>query len=498
MRPRLQHDLGGRATDPWYWGLWSRLPNPDAVLRKMGADQSVYDQILYDAHVMGEMRTIHAALLEFEWRIVPGGGEPAAANAANLATEIMARRPAPEMTWPDVAWSMADALFRGMAVHEVIWMRAANRQFVPDRIEHRSSRRFAFDGDGRLRLLTRRRPFDGEPVPEKVFLLGRHMPTYDNPYGIAVLSACFWPYVFKHSGYKYFTTFCERFGFPWPVGKYPPDGGSIDADGMVEAMSRMVMNGVAAIPSDAETEFPGHSVHSSGATPHERLTQACNRELSKALTSQTLATEIDGEGSRAASETHHARERAGHLSLRQIVSGTLNTLFEWVTEINFGARIAPPAIEYFDEDEARMNWAKLYETARRYVPIPLSDAYKNLRITPPTDGEPVLPGFGVPGPQRLGGPGNEDRREFAAPGAGPDAALDEALQAMLDADEGALVRSIGRELTQPIVDAARSDPDMLGGRLAELYPDIDAGELDDLLARVLFVAEILGRAEAAE
>ena len=494
MHPRLHTELGGRSTDPWYWGLWSRLPNPDTVLRKMGADQRVYDQILYDAHVMGEMRTIHAALLEFEWRIVPGEESRGARRATDLARKIMARRPAPEMTWPDMAWSMADALFRGMAVHEVIWMRDAQKRFLPARIEQRPNRRFVFDDDSRLRLLTRLKPFDGEAVPEKVFLLGRHMPTYDNPYGVAVLSACFWPFVFKHAGYKYFTTFCERFGFPWPVGKYPPDGGSIDAASMIEMLQTMVMNAVAAIPQDAEITFPGNSVNSSGATPHERLIQACNREFSKALTSQTLATEIDGEGSRAASETHHQRERSGHLSLRQIVSGTLNTLFEWVTEINFGANVAPPVFEYFEEDEARMNWAKLYETARQYLPIPQAEVYKRLHIIPPEGDEPVLPGYGQPA--RPASEGNRGEMQFAAPGADPGAVLEEALQALLAADEGGVAARLGRDITQPVLEMAEADPDALGIRLGALYPLLDTQGLEELLARVMYVAELVGRDDA--
>lgn len=493
MQPRMHIELAGRATDPWWWGIWSRLPNPDTVLRKMGADQSVYDQILYDAHVMGEMRTIHAALLEYEWRIVPGDESPRAADAAVLARGIMDRRPAPDMTWVDVAWSMAGALFRGMAVHEVIWQKLDNR-FVPERIEQRPARRFVFDGQANLRLLTRNRPYEGEEIPEKVLLLGRHMPTYDNPYGIAVLSACFWPYVFKHSGYRYFTTFCEKFGFPWPVGKYPPGGGGIDAAGMTDILTRMVMDAVAAIPNDAEIEFPAHSVSTTGSTPHERLIQLCNRELSKALTSQTLATEIDGEGSRAASETHHARERAGHLSLRQIVSDTLNTLFEWTTEINFNANVPAPRHEYFEEDEARMNWAKLYETARKYIPVPAAEAYERLRIRQPEGNEDILPGFGeTEQPPAPGEVDPERRMEFAR---GTERALDAALLAALDADEGGDAVRIGRGMTQPIVEAAAADPDVLGDRLQSLFPSGDTEVIQDMVARVMYVAEMVGSADA--
>ncbi len=215
--------------------------------------------------------------------------------------------------------------------------------------------------------------------------------------------------------------------------------------------------------------------------------------MSKALTSQTLATEIDGEGSRAASETHHARERAGHLSLRQIVSDTLNTLFEWTTEINFGAGVPAPTHEYFEEDEARMNWAKLYDTARKYIQIPRAEAYERLRIRQPEGPEDILPGVGEAAPPDPG-PGGE--REFAAPGADAGDGLDEALQAVLAADEGGVAARLGRDLAQPVLEAAAADPDALGNRLGALYPELDAVGLEEVLARVMYVAELVGRDDA--
>ena len=498
LRMKTGVEIAARATDPWYWGLWNRLPNPDTVLRRLGRDQGVFDQIAYDAHVMGELRSIHAALLEYEWRVIPGEESRAGRRAAELAQAVMARKPSPGMGWSDTAWNMAQAVFRGYAVHEVVWQRDG-ATLIPAKVIDRSTRRFAFDAESRLRLLTRREPFFGEEVPEKVFLLTRHMPSFDNPYGFAVFSACFWPYVFKHSGYRYFTTFCEKFGIPWPVGKYPAGSDSSRGDELEAALVKMVRDAVAAIPDDTDIEFKGPSISTQGGTPQERLISACNRELSKALTSQTLATEIEGQGSRAASDTHHERERSVHLPVREMVSATLNELFAWIAELNLGPNVVPPTHKFYEESEAREGWAKLYDSARHWLPIPQEEAYERLGVRMPKDGEPLLAGYSESGApdttqpvEMTACPGCGETLHFAA--GDPDDPFESALDAAIAAvEDGQAVEAIGEDLAKPLIEAANADPQMLLGRLAELYPTMDGESLEDLLSRILFVAEVWGR-----
>jgi len=43
-----------------------------------------------------------------------------------------------------------------------------------------------------------------------------------------------------------------------------------------------------------------------------------------------------------------------------------------------------------------------------------------------------------------------------------------------------------------LIRAAREEPDAVGSRLAERYPELDAAALENLLARVFFVADMLG------
>lgn len=494
MAKILGVELATRLTDPYQVAaLLQRLPNPDPVLRKLGRDQRVYEAISYDPHVMGELRSIRAGLLGFEWRVVPGDDSRKARKAADLARELMDRNPAPNITWPDVIWTMAQAIFTGYAVHEIVWRRDG-RMIVPEHVLDRPSTRFVFSSkDNSLRLLTRRQPVWGEELPDMRFLLSRHMPSFDNPHGVAVFSSCFWPYTFKHGGFRYFVNYVEKFGVPWVVGKYPAGGSKEDADELLAALVKLVSGAIGVIPENTNVEPIGVGGNSgasdSGRAPHERLITVCNAELSKALTSQTLATEIQGQGSRAATETHRKREQSVNQSDREIVSASLNRLYRWITDLNFGVDVPSPRHEFYEESQARSDWVKLLNTARHFLPISRDQAYERLGLTPPRDGEELL----ITAPASVGGGGSRGApAEFAADGGDTDLygrALEAAIAAADDPDQA---QAISEDLARPLLEAADENPEMLLGRLAELYPKLDASKLQDLLGRALFVAEIWG------
>ena len=132
----LANEIATRTTDPHFFAALEVLPNPDRVLRKLGKNQEVYDDIYGDAHVIGDLRSVRSvrsvrsALLGFEWRLMPGGDDPASIRALELNERIFQAQPAPGLHWSDVIWSMGCAVFRGHAVHEVVWAREGN-EIVP-------------------------------------------------------------------------------------------------------------------------------------------------------------------------------------------------------------------------------------------------------------------------------------------------------------------------------------------------------------------------------
>jgi len=384
---RLSQEIASRQTDPNFYASLEMLPNPDVILRKLGRSQEVFDSIISDAHVIGELRSIRSGLIKFEYRLQAGGDSPADIRALELCQQVMNRKPANGMQWTDVFWNMAHAVFKGSQAHEVIWKREG--QFlVPDKIIDRPQRRFLFTQDNELRLKTKEHPVNGIALDQYKFLLTRHMPSYENPYGVALLSSCFWPYTFKHSGFKYFMKFVEKYGIPWAIGKYPQGTPLEVQNELADALATMVEDAVAAIPDAGEVELLEHT--HSGELVQQQLINMCNSEMSKALTSQTLATEIQGEGSRAASETHRGREESVNESDRVIISSAMNELFSWITEINI-ADAMPPRFEFYQEEEARQEWVEVFKDAREFVDIPKQFAHDRLQIPQAKDGEEVLP-----------------------------------------------------------------------------------------------------------
>ncbi len=384
--------------DPTLLNLLDVLPNPDPILLKLGKDQDVYNGILYDAHVMGELRSVRAGLLGYEWRIKAGGADPASMQAFDLIKNQMEARPTRTLRWDDFTWNCYQAVLRGQSVHEVGW-EFDGKYLWPTLIKDRPNRRFAYGLDQELRYLTRTSPIFGESAPDaRRFLITRHMPSADNPYGVAVLSACFWPHTFKHSGWKWLVKLGEKYGLPWAVGRYA-QGSDLKAQRELEdALRRMVEAAVAAVPEGTAVELLERKGGGGGDSVQEHIINQANREMSKALTSQTLSTEIQGSGSRAATETHRQREQDISKADRDMISETINQLFAWVTELNF-PNAKPPCHEFYEEDEPGTAWADMLDKARHYMDIPAQFAYERLKINTPEKGQALLlrPGAADPG-----------------------------------------------------------------------------------------------------
>lgn len=501
-KSNLAQAIATRASDPYFTAALKFLPNPDPVLRKLNRGQEAFDAIGMDAHVLGELRSVRSALLGYEWRIEAGGDSPADQRALEIAEMVLSRPPAPGGRWPDVIWTMALAVFRGFSIHEVVWERADS--LLMPQVFDRPQRRFLFGSESNeLRLLTRTSPAEGIAIDDRTFLCTRHMPSQENPYGVAVFSACFWPYTFKHSGFRYFVKFSEKYGLPWAIGKYPPGTPKDEQDKFADALRDMIEDAIAAIEEGQSVELQTPN-SGTGSLPQERLIKACNAEMSKALTSQTLATEIQGEGSRAASETHRGREQAVNESDRAIVADTMNQLFAWVTELNV-AGAQPPRFEFYEEGEARKEWVEVIDSARGFMDIPTRFAHERLQIPTAEAGEDTLPREGArpigggqtPGQagqfQRNVCPGCGASHEFALP-AFPDQAE---LERMIDSIGNGELQEQAEKLLEPLFDLVRKHPpDEALGLIAEAYPDMDDDALQELLARVLFVADTWGRLNA--
>jgi len=489
----LSQEIASRHTDPNFYAALSYLPNPDEVLRKLGKSQEVFDAITTDAHVMGELRSVRAGLIRYEYRLQAASEDPADIRALELCEQYMKNRPAPGMQWIDAFWNMSQGVFRGYAVHEIVWKKQ-DQFLLPEKVIDRPQRRFVFSTENELRLKTRDNMMEGVELGDYKWLLTRHMPSFTNPYGVALFSSCFWPYTFKHNGFKYFVKFCEKYGMPWALGKYPIGTPEPEQKQLLEGLQQMVEDAVGTAPEGGSIELI--EAKHSGKPVQALLVDVCNREISKALTSQTLATEIQGEGSRAASETHREREESVNESDRILICDTMNQLFTWITELNI-ANANPPIFEFYEETEVSTEMVDMIDKARKFMPVPLTFAQERLQIPAPQDGEEVLTGGGEPAPPP--DPNQPPPPEFACPGCGQahdfnqhDTTTALSKQAAEGADE--IIESLTDEV-RDLLDKSNTLQEFRDG-LTKLYTDIDETKLGEYSAMALMTGMLQGMEEA--
>ncbi len=486
----LKNEIASRSTDPYFYNTLTFLPNPDAVLRKMHRSQEVYDAIMLDAHVMGDLRSVRSGLLDLKWRVKEGGQTSVDMAAKELCRQVMAGRPTENMTWSDVIWNIAQAVFLGYRVHEVVW-KHDGKYLIPAQVIDKPNHRFVFDYQNKLRLITRTNLVRGEEINNYKFLLSRHMPSFENPYGRALFSACFWPYTFKHNGFKYFVKFCEKYGMPWAIGKYP-EGTSVDTqNALADSLANMVEDGVAAIPDSGAVELLSSTT--AGQLAQERLIDVCNREMSKAITSQTLATEIQGSGSRAAADTHRQREKDVNASDRNIIIDTFNQLFAWITELNFkGAQ--SPVFEFFEEAEARQEWVNVFKDVRDFIDVPVSFAHNRLQIPVPKKGEAVLPAAA----QKTGQPSPVNFNKTPCPHCGSqhDFSQENDNTLALINQASTQVDGLIDGLAEPIVQALKESNSLLEfkQKLNDVYPHM----ADDKIGEITTLAMMSGLLEGMD
>jgi phage gp29-like protein len=491
-------EIAGRNTDPRFYAAMAILPNPDPILRKAGKSEEVFDAIQADAHVIGELRLIRADLLRYKHRLNAGGKSRKDKRALELCQSFLDRAPSPGMSWPQTIWNIGQAPFRGQTVHEIVWERSGDL-LMPARLLDRPTRRFAYDPDGALRVITRDQPLFGVPAEEAYFLLNRHMPSYDNPYGVALFSSSLWPYTFKHAGVRWFVKFCERVGIPFPVGKYPAGTPEPEIQQLEEALENLIEAGYAALQEGGGIELlESKNAGGAGKLAQQQLIEHCNAEMSKALSAQTLSTEQTGStGSRGAAEVHRDRSKAVSEGDRDAIAFALDHLWRLITLFNVGPDAAPPTSEFIDEEEASKERAEIYEIFERMGGKPSRKAMAaelDITLANPADPDdqlearaPAQPFGADPVAAAAAQFSRRDGSTFADQDALDSVNLDAALQPAIEQ----LLAPVMSELKDGI------EPQRLRSMLADLYPKLDNRALEALLERALFVGMVWGRLNAA-
>lgn len=366
-------------TETMFANFMKYLPNPDLLLESTGETQEIYEKMLLDGHITAMLSLRKAFTLGKPHTVVPVEKGERAEQIAEYVDGVLE-----DLHIQQDLEELLGALEHGYAVTELVWERRGTR-WIPKDLKSRDQKRFLFSPKGEL-LLDRgiKKPLKLEEKYK--FIVHRNEIRHENPYGTSLLSRCYWPWMMKKAGLKFWVIMCEKFGVPTVLALFE-EGDEDEAQKRARTIARALQN----IQSDAAVALANvDNVMALEARGHgdafEKLLSFCNQEISKAITSQVLSSDIGGRGSYALAKTH--LESLNKISLNDTLAlqRVLNEiLIDWIVDLNFGPEAPRPRFE-FDLSELP-SWEEILDAIERGIPVSKRAIYAQYNIPEPEDEE---------------------------------------------------------------------------------------------------------------
>lgn len=464
-------------------GWLNRLENPDPTLRTEagGKGLKLYDEVDRDSHAGSVLQTRYLAVAGREWEVLAADDSDAAGKIADVVKDTLL-----SCNFTQACQELLQAVLYGFFVGEVMWQ-VMDGEVIPAKLIGKHPRRFIFDMDRNLRLLTRQNMIDGEPMPDRKFIVFT-FGSSDNPYGKGLGQKLWWPVWFKKNGIKFWLMFLEKFGMPTVKGKYPPGTPPEQQQALLDAIDALQNETGIKIPNTMELELM--EATRQGRVTYETLCEYMDKQISKAVLGQTATTEgTPGKlgGDEAQGEVRQDILKADADLLCECLNGTL---IRWIVDYNFPGVTDYPSV--WIRTDAEQDLKALAERDKVLasdigLPVGRKYFYETYAIPEPEEGEEVV------APKTAGFPA------FAEKTGGNLSERQRAVEGLINHTTTAARHAMSK-LTAPvkkIVSEARSLEE-IRDNLFTAYNDMNPADLQDLLAQALYAAELYGRATVAK
>lgn len=421
-------------------------------------------------------------------------------KAADLVRELLQQ----EET-EDMLVDVLDGLGKGFSVCEILWD-TSGKTWMPSQILWRDPRWFAFDlADGRtVKLKETSGPVD---LPPYKFIVHRPKLKSGLPIRGGLARAAAWSYLFANYGMKDWVAFCELFGQPLRLGKYPAGASEEQIAVLERAVRNIGSDAAAVVPDGMIIEFVKAEV-SGSSDLYEKLLSYLDSRVTLAVLGQNLTSgqTQGGGGSFALGKVHNqVRMDLMRSDARQLMATIKRDLVRPHIDLNLGPQAQYPKVRLqIDEPE---DLQALTNALKELVPLGLeveqSVVRDKLGLPDPGKGKDVKL-LGAPKPPLQPPPVPPDQAAASAqvcPGCGashaqgapgPDALDRLADQAL--ADWIPQLQPLAAPLIQAIQTATTYEE--LQAALIAAAPTMDPGTLAQHLAEASFVASLAGNTGA--
>jgi len=473
-------------------GWLNRLENPDPVLRTEagGKGLKLYDEVERDPHAGSVLQDRALAVVGKDWEIIPGttsrtAGRPASTTREEAIADFVAEV-LEDCNFDQARQELLKATLYGYYPGEIMW-EYRNDAVRIGKIIGKHPRRFCFTAQRELRLLTPQNMIEGEELPDRKFIVFTYGDS-DNPYGKGLGQKLWWPVWFKKNGIKFWLTFLEKFGMPTAVGKYPSGTDPTQQQALLDAIDAIQNETGIKIPNDMAIDLL--EAARGGTVTYEELCNYMDKQVSKAVIGQTATTE--GTPGKLGGEKERGEVRQDIIEAdADLLDSCLNqSLIKWLVDYNFPGVADYPRIE--THAGAKPDLGERSEIDERLaskigVPITKRYFYETYNIPEPEEGEEIVeaPAKAVPagfGPQFAQG----SRGAFSP----EQQKIEDLVAATLKTSPAALSKLV--EPVRAVIREARSLED-LRDRLYDTFSDMNQADLQELVARATYIADLYGR-----
>lgn len=501
-----QSEAGGGLTPMLWLERWGNMTNRLTPRRLAAILQAADDGDITEQHVLfadmedrcehlaAEIGKRKRALLTLDWEILPGRADDARAErVAEAVREQFDLLP----TTSDLLLDMADAIGHGFAALEVEWgMRSGLH--IPVAFHHRPQSWFQVLRHNRNILRLR----DGTADGAALWPLGWVVHTHRSKSGwlprVGLFRSLAWAYLIRAYALESSIMYTQVHGMPFRLGKYPPGAAKEDLAALRTALANLGRDASGIIPSGMEILFetPANATQDIPGL----LVTRCEQEMSKVILGGTLTSQADGKTSTNALGEVHNEVRHDLLisDAAQVAATITRQILAPLALLNCGE--ADPAMLPWYRFDTRKGadlkmFAEALPTLASVMEIPARWAHEKLKIPMAEKGDDIL---GAPATKKdMDAPPVPTASLRGADGAPePLATGQQAVDAMIRED---MLAALGRDLLEPLLrEAAQGmEPAEMLARLGDLYPRLDTARLEEMMARVMLLAAIIGESEAA-
>ncbi len=318
----------------------NELPNPDVILRTIGNRISKLTELRVDTHLSSIIQSRKSGVLSLEWELLH--------NDDSQVQNTFIQDIFNNLDMNKIISEMLETPLYGYKFLEIVW-EYRNGYYIPINVIGKPCEWFTFDNNN-VGYFNRN---DGVKIfaSNMKFLILQNNASYDNPYGEALLSKCFWPIVFKKDVVKYWQVYIEKYGIPFMVGEMDDISDDNDAlNNFMADLDELRRDGIIVIKK-GQTVNQFDVTKANSAAMFEAAIHFHNSELSKAILSQTLTTEQGKTGSYAMSQTHLQVRSDVVDADKKIIESAFNELIKKIYYINFNQSKDIPKFRMFQQED---------------------------------------------------------------------------------------------------------------------------------------------------